>query len=49
MNVSTSGQASSAAVGIKTKAADGSSITFQTGISTTGYSLYYRLTLLIIK
>lgn len=46
---SSASQAVSGAVTIKSKATDGSTITFQTGQASTAYSLYSRLTLQIIK
>lgn len=42
-------QAASGAVTIKSKATDGSTITFQAGQASSAYSLYSRLTLLITK
>ncbi|MDG5502760.1 hypothetical protein [Escherichia coli] len=46
---STATQAASGAVTIKTKASDGSTITYQTGQASTAYALYSRLTLQITK
>ncbi|WP_155403084.1 hypothetical protein [Hafnia alvei] len=46
---SSASQAASGTVTIKSKAIDGSAITFQTGQASTAYSLFSRLTLQIIK
>jgi len=42
-------QAASGAVTIKTKASDGSTITYQTGQASTSYAIYSRLTLQVTK
>lgn len=46
---STASQAQNGAVTIKSKASDGSSLTFQTGQASSAYAIYYRMTLKIIR